>query len=67
MNKWQPIKTAPHDRVPVLVYDGGYLDGSDQVVFTATHEGWWKRPGGYLCEPTHWMPLPEPPQEEDEL
>lgn len=63
--KWQPIETAPLDGTPVLVVD-------DQgrgccCVYIATYSslsGWTldtsPQEEGY---PTHWMPLPELPEE----
>jgi hypothetical protein len=63
MSQWQPIETAPQDGKAIL----GYADG---IMTTVTWSGrYWN-----LCEagsfaedgewnPTHWMPLPEPPAE----
>ncbi len=60
--KWQPIATAPKD-TDILGWDG-----HDMRVTV-----WMTRPGGagwfeqtdryeiYFWDPTHWMPLPEPP------
>lgn len=78
MNEWQPIKTAPKDGTAVwIVINGqpyiGYYDPpnyfgpgqwfakasfrrrrdmSDDIYGTYAHG----------VEPTHWMPLPEPPK-----
>jgi len=63
MNDWQPIETAPKDNliigydpvkenpIQVMKYDyGGWGD--------AVYQEW-------SAEPTHWMPLPEPPKQPD--
>jgi hypothetical protein len=63
MSEWQPIETAPKDGTEILAWDGS-------VRTTAV---WWVpgkqwslvSPGEYAEDsevwPTHWMPLPEPP------
>lgn len=60
---WQPIETAPKDADVLLLY----LDGSgvqpgywedDRWIACETH---WLTGGGWHAEPTHWMPLPDPP------
>jgi hypothetical protein len=58
---WQPIETAPKDdtEVLVLVEDGGILIGC----FAGGM--WWIEQTFYeKRNPTHWMPLPEPPRHE---
>ncbi len=61
--KWQPIESAPRDGKSILVTDGydvcdAYFRGGD----------WWQ----YQCgddwystsiNPTHWMPLPDAPEQ----
>ena len=61
MSDWQPIKTAPKDGTQVL----GYFDGHVVVML------WFTYSNDYTCwetvdaetevDPTHWMPLPNPP------
>jgi len=69
---WKPIETAPRDGTEVLLWDED-SGGSCEVAFwSATHSCWLEDftadpPAGtdvvgqtvYL--PTHWMPLPPPP------
>lgn len=64
---WQPIATAPRDGSRVLVYrpsfDGDYIPRVGVDYYATTHytEGkTWMR-SREDCQPTHWMPLPEPP------
>lgn len=56
---WRDIETAPKDGTRVLVFDG--------VVVIARFWGGAFRVGdlpGSDCYPTHWMPLPPPPEAE---
>jgi hypothetical protein len=61
MSQWQPIETASKDGTRVLVYNP-----SDRWVVTAWHDekGWTAcdSMGGRRINPTHWMPLPAPPE-----
>lgn len=61
--RWQPIATAPKDADVLLLYlDGsgvlpGYWEGKRWLACeTSGLTG-----GGWHTEPTHWMPLPDPP------
>lgn len=63
--KWQPIKTAPRDETEILLADPS---GSFEVGYWYA-DGWvsWEglpdaEPDWIYWEPTHWMPLPEPPE-----
>jgi hypothetical protein len=77
MSEWQPIETAPKDGTRILLGGGWYDDeagGPVRVSMVArwaqlnrgTH-GWLiaEREGGYnnvtYDDPTHWMPVPDPP------
>jgi hypothetical protein len=64
--KWQPIETAPKDCLQKL----GFVDGRVRFIYwgKTSHVplyGWNVADQGVenceLCEPSHWMPLPEPP------
>ena len=60
MNDWQPIATAPKDGTLVLVY---YREGGmavRRILSSGACVDVLRNRSGY---PTHWMPLPDPPQE----
>lgn len=63
---WQKIETAPKDGTPVL----GFVPGSAARYYVLHFAGEWKnnhygfREVIWHCFPTHWMPLPAPPQED---
>ena len=76
MSKWQPIETAPKDGTVVLGYgitDGEVSGPSSEKTIEPMHHlgpsGEWGITGGdyYIVwiRPTHWMPLPEPPENEN--
>lgn len=60
MSEWQKIKTAPRDGTLVLV-------GDSRAVMVARFDWkyveWISVPGAWVQRPTHWMPLPPPPEE----
>lgn len=71
---WRPIETAPKDGRALLAWNGNPLNYVWMVCWA--EEGGWFIPscgrdgqthGGYFSSPqfspTHWKPLPEPPQE----
>lgn len=78
MTEWQPIETAPKDGVEVLLWwpefmphvlVGRYVvreyfvnGKADPVRAGWESNGVFEMPGRPRCEPSHWMPLPEPPQ-----
>lgn len=61
---WQPIETAPKDGTRIL----SYSDQEGVQCISWWRDGdtsWseWCSPDGYtVFDPTHWMPLPEPPR-----
>jgi hypothetical protein len=61
--EWQPIETAPKDGTPVMIYDPEF---SIKVYVAAWMYDfqWVEADGEHHLEfnPTHWMPLPEPPK-----
>ncbi len=74
MSEWRPIETAPKDGTPVLVWDesmgSNKRDGCDDRRYAigyvrcgwATPHGTWGNRNNSHCSPTHWQPLPAPPE-----
>lgn len=63
---WQPIETAPKDGTDILV-NAPQVDSGVTIAFFK--DGYWRltydgaRFGVHVSDPTHWMPLPEPPKD----
>lgn len=69
MTDWQEIATAPKDGTVVLVYDPKWqppLTAHFYEFPPGSGERWqftFEDTGKYgRLDPTHWMPLPEPPK-----
>ena len=70
MSEWQPIETAPKDGTKVLLWQAGNPSG--EWPFMASWETSRSHPNGgiwaiyiegqALRDPTHWMPIQEPPE-----
>lgn len=64
--KWQPIETAPYETKVLTYWPGNKTRKSVILINTKNsgnslgkRDGWWfSRPDQM---PTHWMPLPDPP------
>jgi hypothetical protein len=74
---WQPIETAPKDGTPILVWNGSsfgfYTRAGDMGVAIWREQALpgkdrWRWCAQDCCDgvttydPTHWMPLPGPPE-----
>lgn len=73
MSEWKPIETAPKDAAVLLF---GKTAPEERMVICSkpvVFSGYWSRLDESWCasgshwdgpffEPTHWMPLPEPPK-----
>ena len=61
--EWQPIETAPNNEIVLLT---GEMDGPGDWRIKCgyrddtTRSGW--KIWGASWEPSHWMPLPQPPK-----
>lgn len=77
MSEWQPIETAPKDgkavlicspgnRVAVAFYGDEAFIGNGWHVTVPCMGGWGSGSDTHIHwpedQPTHWQPLPEPPQ-----
>jgi hypothetical protein len=67
--EWQPIETAPKDRRIRMFVDGEEKHGRwDDDKYAKKPRPHWRWEGGYSItnvrtnQPTHWMPLPAPPE-----
>lgn len=60
-SRWQPIETAPKDE-PVLVVEDQWITVA--WWFENKHMSGWDQGDTIVDNPTHWMPLPEPPESE---
>jgi hypothetical protein len=68
MSEWQPIETAPKDGTRVIARQGFTVDTMFWSKRIWAGGGGWVsdicRSETYVYSPTHWMPLPDPPQDE---
>jgi len=69
---WQPIATAPKDWTNVISFDPARTETNDMGVCLSwfdTEDCFWCTFDGEFIkiEPTHWMPLPPPPEQEGGL
>ena len=70
--KWQPIDTAPRDGSKILLARIGRNEVGENLGIWWACSGFWHsryenwndgiEPSG-LAHPTHWQPLPPPPEE----
>ena len=68
MTEWQKIETAPRDGVRILTFVASPIENNNQIEvgyfdrleYPDDSDGTWRDDGE---EPTHWMSLPEPPNE----
>jgi hypothetical protein len=69
--EWQDIETAPRDGRFVLIFDKSALHPGENGVYIARwndaqdewDDGAIANPWRYYPEPTHWIPMPELPEE----
>ena len=64
MSDWQTIGTAPKNQTEIIAL---MPDGEVKRVWyfaPSSRTQGWLGAGGKWVEPTHWIPLPEPPKEQ---
>jgi hypothetical protein len=60
---WQGIETAPDDGREIVVYRGDLSPDEPNIVAIVKADGaWWRRNRDLRSIPTHWQPLPSPPE-----
>ena len=57
--KWQPIETAPKDGTKIIVFESGQIM---QVAWGGVFGDTWQGFSFFVEYPTHWQPLPTPPE-----
>ena len=64
-DEWRPIETAPEDGTSVLLWQPTHRGGYVVIAyFDLFYLAWREEEEGISLDPTHWRPLPEPPQQE---
>ena len=67
MSELKPIETAPKDGSSVIGFDPKYVADEQvgQMSYDTYKDHWcWMDEDRERMEPTHWQPLPPPPQGE---
>ena len=59
--EWQPIETAPKDRMILGFWNQDGFPTYELIMWDRREEAWWDVGLFAPFEATHWMPLPEPP------
>lgn len=60
MSEWQPIETAPKDKI-ILLLNGNRISSAKYNKF---EEKWFTHSYSEFLFPTHWKPLPDLPKDE---
>jgi len=70
---WQTIDSAPKDGTSILALDpdmhgrpftARWAKAFSPDHYVESHSGWYAEGYDKRCKPTHWQPLPQPPQAE---
>jgi hypothetical protein len=67
MTKWQPIETAPKDGTEIIAYrkvQPPHIEAMSWADYGDTGRWYWTYDGDSPdVQPTHWIPIPPPPEE----
>lgn len=65
--EWRPIESAPKDGTRVLLYRDLWMESMGVCFWDGVQCEW--RPVNGSCFPgsSHWMPLPEPPADQERV
>ena len=66
VNESPPFKVGDEGYTGYLVYSDGYIRVADYTTDKYDNIPYFHVDGEYDPDVTHWMPLPEPPKEEEE-
>lgn len=64
-SQWKPIESAPRDGTTILGYWAPAVEMGSSAIDVTCWLGRWTDPDdveAHYNDPTHWMPLPAPPQ-----
>lgn len=67
MSHWQLIETAPKDGSTMLLWSAKARYKPVVGKWVESWKSWQSQPGAWTVNPTHWMPLPEPPASGEHL
>lgn len=60
--QWQPIATAPKDGTMIVLLAENTAVNVGSYSADSYNQWRWRRVNGGRIAPTHWQPLPQPPQ-----
>ena len=62
MKEWRLADTAPQETWVLVVYKSGEMGGDVSIAMLYKNGTWTDWDGDLYGEITHWMPLPNPPE-----
>ena len=65
MSEWKRIDTAPKDGTEIDIWVQNSIRRIAKVHWDQKF-GMWANHEDVSCNPTHWMPIPEPPKEDED-